>query len=391
MTPDTLGFLDARRAGCPSSSPTAHEQAGMVLDRATLPDADAIDNIVVLGMGGSGHRRRRAPAPSRRRCPVPVIVLKQIRTPAFVGPAHPRVRAVVLGQHRGDARDGRRARSTPGARLVAVTARRRARRARRERRRAAHPVPAGLPCPAPRSARSSRRCSSRCSASGCSRRRTHSSSRRQAQLKRRRDQCAPNVEGAANPARELARRIGRTIPLIYGGGALGAVAAYRWKCDVNENAKAPAFDAAYPELDHNEICGWGQHGDVTRQLLTLVELRHGFEHDRLAAAVRPRPREIIEEAVHQVLAVKAEGEGRLAAAPRPHVPRRLGVSCYLALDNDVDPGPIDAITQLKAAHGPRRPTSLAAGRAARSCHPVIRADSPNTAAARPRARPGGVA
>ena len=56
----------------------------------------------------------------------------------------------------------------------------------------------------------------------------------------------------------------------------------RWKCDVNENAKAPAFWAAHPELDHNEICGWGQHGDVTRQLFTLVELRHGFEHERLA-------------------------------------------------------------------------------------------------------------
>ena len=37
--------------------------------------------------------------------------------------------------------------------------------------------------------------------------------------------------GATNPARELARKIGRTIPLVYGGGALGAVAAMRWKCD----------------------------------------------------------------------------------------------------------------------------------------------------------------
>ena len=53
--------------------------------------------------------------------------------------------------------------------------------------------------------------------------------------------ACPRSRARANPARELARRIGRTIPLIYGGGALGAVAAYRWKCDVNENAKAPAF------------------------------------------------------------------------------------------------------------------------------------------------------
>ena len=108
----------------------------------------------------------------------------------------------------------------------------------------------------------------------------------QQQLGRRRDACVPAVEGARNPARELARRIGRTIPLIYGGGALGAVAAMRWKADVNENAKAPAFWNTHPELDHNEICGWGQHGDVTRQVLTLVELRHGFEHERLGAPLR---------------------------------------------------------------------------------------------------------
>jgi glucose/mannose-6-phosphate isomerase len=167
----------------------------------------------------------------------------------------------------------------------------------------------------------------------------------QAQLARRRDRCRPDVAGAANPARELARRIGRTIPLVYGGGSIGAVAAYRWKCDVNENAKAPAFWHSYPELDHNEICGWGQHGDVTRQLFTLVELRHGFEHPRLGRRFAIT-REIVEEALHQVLVVEAEGEGRLAQLLDLMY---VGdwVSCYLALDNDVDPGPIDAIAVLK--------------------------------------------
>ena len=94
----------------------------------------------------------------------------------------------------------------------------------------------------------------------------------------------PSSRPATRPASWPAR-IGRTIPLVYGTGALGGVAAMRWKSDVNENAKAPAFWNQYPELDHNEICGWGQHGDVTRQVFTLVELRHGFEHDALD---RPR-------------------------------------------------------------------------------------------------------
>ena len=48
----------------------------------------------------------------------------------------------------------------------------------------------------------------------------------------------------------------------------------------------------------------------------------------------------------QVLEVRAEGEGRLAQLLDLMY---VGdwASCYLALDHDVDPGPIDAIFQLK--------------------------------------------
>jgi glucose/mannose-6-phosphate isomerase len=92
------------------------------------------------------------------------------------------------------------------------------------------------------------------------------------QLKRRRDALA--VAGDTSAAAEVARRIGRTIALVHGGGAVGSTAAQRWKTQINENAKAPAFWATQPELCHNEVCGWGQHGDVTRQVLTAVALRH---------------------------------------------------------------------------------------------------------------------
>ena len=210
------------------------------------------------------------------------------------------------------------------------------------------PCPDGIPA-AGRDRRARRAAaSSRCSASGFAPggarepRACRSSSSR-----RRRDKCRPAVEGAANPARELARQIGRTIPLVYGGGALGGVAAYRWKCDVNENAKAPAFWHQYPELDHNEICAWGQHGDVTRQLITLIELRHGFEHARLARALRRDARDH-----RRVRAPGALRRGRRARAGSRQLLdlMYLGdwVSCYLALQNDVDPGPIDAIFELKS-------------------------------------------
>ena len=43
--------------------------------------------------------------------------------------------------------------------------------------------------------------------------------------------------------------------MVYGGD-LTAPVARRWKTQVNENAKLPAFFSELPEADHNEICGW---------------------------------------------------------------------------------------------------------------------------------------
>ena len=56
-------------------------------------------------------------------------------------------------------------------------------------------------------------------------------------------------------ARDLGERLVGTVPLIYGAGPLAAV-AYRWKTQLNENAKMHAFSHAFPELDHNEIVAW---------------------------------------------------------------------------------------------------------------------------------------
>ena len=56
-------------------------------------------------------------------------------------------------------------------------------------------------------------------------------------------------------AKRIARAVHETVPVISGAGH-GAAAAYRWKCQFNENAKVPAFAAELPEAGHNEIVGW---------------------------------------------------------------------------------------------------------------------------------------
>lgn len=344
MGADSLGFL-AAVAGLPEQLAAAHEHAAEHVRAEALPEADAIRNIVVLGMGGSGISGDVLASVANGMLPVPVTVLKQYRTPAFVGP-HTLAFAVSYSGGTEETLSMAQGALDAGAHVVAVSSGGALAHLANERGALHVPCPEGY---MPRAALGALVAPLFVSLykMGVLPEAHALLVKAQEQLARRRDGCAPTVEGTANPARELARKIDRTIPLVYGGGALGAVAAMRWKCDVNENAKAPAFWAAYPELDHNEICGWGQHGDVTRQVLTLVELRHGFEHERLA----PRfeiTRGLIEECITQVLEVQAEGEGRLAQLLDLMY---MGdwVSCYLALDQGVDPGPIDAIRELKAA------------------------------------------
>jgi len=341
---DTLGFLEAVR-GLPEQLAAAHEAAA-ALDVSGLGPADGIDNVVVLGMGGSGIAGDVLAAVAGPSLAVPVIVLKQYRTPRFVGP---RTLAFALS-YSGDTEETLAMASgaaEAGARLVAVS--RGGALAELVAARGGLHVPCPADVPVPRAALGALLAPLFVALFrlGMLPHAHADLVKAQERLAARRDKCRPEIEGAANPAREIARQIGTTIPLFYGGGALGAVAAMRWKFDVNENSKAPAFWNAYPEVDHHEICGWGQHGDVTRQVFTLVELRHGFEHPQLARRFAAT-REIIEETLVQILEVQAAGEGRLAQV-LDLMYTGDWASSYLALDHDVDPGPIDAIFQLKEA------------------------------------------
>jgi glucose/mannose-6-phosphate isomerase len=146
-------------------------------------------------------------------------------------------------------------------------------------------------------------------------------------------------------ARVLAKRIGRTIPILYGGGQVGATAAQRWKNEINENAKAPAFWHTQPELCHNEVVGWGQHGDLTRQVFTVVNLRHDFEHPQVVRRFE-LVSGLIDEVVASIEEVRAEGEGQLAQLLDLIMVGSF-VSLHLAAQEGLDPGPIPVLDHVK--------------------------------------------
>jgi glucose/mannose-6-phosphate isomerase len=69
-----------------------------------------------------------------------------------------------------------------------------------------------------------------------------------------------NADNYEDAGRNLAHGIEGRIPLIYSSGRnLGL--AYFWKVNFNETVKIPAFSGALPELNHNEIAGFGKFAE----------------------------------------------------------------------------------------------------------------------------------
>lgn len=79
-------------------------------------------------------------------------------------------------------------------------------------------------------------------------------------------------------ASDLAAAMAGRMVGIYGSSPLTAVAAHRWKTQINENAKRTAFWATMPEATHNEITGWDFPAGLASSRVGLLALRDRDEH-----------------------------------------------------------------------------------------------------------------
>jgi len=145
-------------------------------------------------------------------------------------------------------------------------------------------------------------------------------------------------------AKRVAQRIHRTCVCVYGAGPTSA-AAMRWKTQLNENAKVPAFAAELPEADHNEIVGW-QNASALGSFLAIF-LQDADQHPRVRQRV---------ELTASLIEGEAAGTLRLESIGSNPVERLLSlvllgdlVSVYLAVLQGTDPTPVQPIDRLKAA------------------------------------------
>lgn len=149
-------------------------------------------------------------------------------------------------------------------------------------------------------------------------------------------------------AKTVARGLHGTVPVIAGAGLTTPI-AYRWKTQINENAKRPAFFHELPELDHNELVGWEGASELGR--FTGVFLDDSDSHPRVKKRI---------ELTERLIGEHAAGCFRLQTEGQTTIERVISlvllgdlVSIYLAALRGVDPGPVEAIDKLKAALGER--------------------------------------
>jgi glucose/mannose-6-phosphate isomerase len=147
-------------------------------------------------------------------------------------------------------------------------------------------------------------------------------------------------------AAELAGQLDGAFPIVCGAD-LTAPAARRWKTQVNENAKLPAFFSELPEADHNELCGWA----AADGQFTAVFLEDADQHPRVR-----RRFELTAAAVEAdgatVVRFETSGETRVARLLWAVMLGDL-VSLELAKARGVDPLPVEAIERLKGEMGRR--------------------------------------
>jgi glucose/mannose-6-phosphate isomerase len=154
-------------------------------------------------------------------------------------------------------------------------------------------------------------------------------------------ELAPERPAADNEAKRLALAIGDRLPIIYGGPATGTI-AYRWKTDIEENAKTLAVAGALPEMNHNEIEAWQPSAAKDMHAVLLRDAGDAPEIARRFDVVR----ELITPSAGGVSEARGRGAGRLA---RLLTLTYLGqwTSYYLAVLRERDPWSVPILDEVK--------------------------------------------
>lgn len=172
--------------------------------------------------------------------------------------------------------------------------------------------------------------------------------------------CRPDRESFVNPAKGLALELAGSLPIVWGAGVVGGVAAARFAAQLAENAKLPAVWGALPEAHHNQVvaldgamAGASADDDLFRDRVEEaadLRVRLVLLDDEHAPAETGRV-----EVSEQLASARGVPTSRLRSEGSSAVERLASLvglidfaTVYLALVQGVDPTPVAPIDELKA-------------------------------------------
>lgn len=167
-------------------------------------------------------------------------------------------------------------------------------------------------------------------------------------LRNLRAKINPDVDISTNQARIIAAQLKDSLPVIWGNSSISETAALRWKAQLNENAKCPAYYNVFPELNHNEIVGFEVPADLIAKtsIIVLKDYDDGKQIRKRMAVTA----DIIKDKVKNIIEVESDGNSFLA---RFFSLIYIGdyVSFYLAQEYGINPSPVEVIDYLKEELG----------------------------------------
>jgi len=170
--------------------------------------------------------------------------------------------------------------------------------------------------------------------------------------------CRPDRELFVNPAKSLALDLAGSLPMVWGSGQVGPVAAYRMVCQLAENSKYPAVSGALPEAHHNQVvaldgllAGGSADDDLFRDRAddddSQLRLRLVLVDDETETSSRAEISDEVAQA-RGVAVTRLRTEG---ASPVERLASVVGLidyaTVYLALAQGIDPTPVAPIDALK--------------------------------------------
>lgn len=152
-----------------------------------------------------------------------------------------------------------------------------------------------------------------------------------------------DYKGDNNYALQIAEQLVGFIPVIYSAEYLSS-AGYRFKCQLNENAKLQAFYHTLPEMNHNEIVGWESYKE--KQFQTKVIFLLDKEYHPQIKKRFDTLKELLSKKAIEVLMISSNEENKKVRI-MDLIFLADWISFYASVLRGFDPSEIDFINRMK--------------------------------------------